>query len=455
MTVVLDAPKGLQLRDYQKTAVSFLQDRKSAALFLDMGLGKTAISLRALTKDHLPVLVTAPPRVARHVWPEEVSKWRPDLTIRVATGSPEDVQRLLASGADIVAISNSSLHHAEPVAASFKTFIIDELSAFKNHRAARTKVAKKITKHTENVWGLTGTPAPNGLLDLWSQMYLIDGGETLGTTYTSYQRRYFSPGRQLASGVVTEWNIRPGAAKQIHKLLEFRCLSMSTEGRVVLPPVTYNSIEVPLPSKVRGIYRTLKDDLVADVELLGGGTAVFSAVNAAVLSSRLAQVSAGFLYPDLDEREGDEFTQLHTEKIKALQEILGGTGSPVLVAYRFRAELEMLRAALPQARTLDDGPDIVKQWNAGNVPVLLVHPKSAGHGLNLQYGGHTMVWTSLPWSLEEYQQANKRLARSGQVNPVVIHHLLSPGTIDRAVLDALTGKKSVQDALLTHLESPL
>lgn len=449
-----DTPK-LPLRDYQRTAVTFLQDRKSAALLLDMGLGKTAISLSALTKDHLPVLVTAPPRVALNVWPEEVQKWRPDLTIKHVSGSGTAITNALAGGADIVVISNASLHHALPQADRFRTFILDELSAFKSPGAARTKLAKKMSKQIGHVWGLTGTPAPNGLLDLWSQMYIIDGGETLGTTIGSYRNRYFVAANRLPSGVVTEWRIRPGAASHIHKMLELRCLSMSTEGRVDLPPTTHNDVEVPLPSKVRGIYRTLKNDLVADLGLLGTGQGTFSAVNAAVLSSRLAQVSAGFLYPDIEDRTGDEYTRLHTEKIKALQEIVDGTGSPILVAYRFRAELDMLRKTFPQACTIDDHKDVIRQWNAGNVPMLLVHPKSAGHGLNLQHGGHTLVWLSLPWSLEEYQQTNKRLARSGQKNPVVIHHLLSPGTVDRAVLDALTGKKSVQDALLTHLESPL
>lgn len=454
MTTALAPTPALQLRDYQRTAVAFLQDRKSAALFLDMGLGKTAISLSALTDEHLPVLVTAPPRVAANVWPEEARIWRPDLKVAHVSGSEAAIHRALDAGADLVVISNASLHHAAPTAGAFKTFILDELSAFKSPGAARTKLAKKMSKQIEHVWGLTGTPAPNGLLDLWSQMYIIDGGDTLGTTLGGYRNRYFVAGDRLPSGVVTEWRIRPGAAARIHKMLELRCLSMSTEGRVVLPPVTNNEVEVPLPSKVRGLYRTLKDDLVADLGLLGVGKGTFSAVNAAVLSSRLAQVSAGFLYPDIEDRVGDEYTRLHTEKIKALQEIVDGTGSPILVVYRFRAELDMLKRAFPQARTIDE-PDVIRQWNAGNVPMLLVHPKSAGHGLNLQHGGHTMVWLSLPWSLEEYQQTNKRLARSGQKNPVIIHHLLSPGTVDRAVLDALTGKKSVQDALLTHLESPL
>jgi len=443
----------LKLHDYQEVAVEFLRGRRRAGLLLDMGLGKTAISLRALTPDMLPVLVTAPKRVAEYVWPVEVPKWRPDLKVVVAAGTPKQRQAALLSGADVVVIGRDNLADAIEHAPRFRTFIMDELSSFKNRASQRWKAAKKICKDMPQVWGLTGTPSPNGMLDLWPQLYLIDGGEALGTTLTAYRERYFTAGRQLSNGVVTEWLLRPGAEARIHTLLERSCLAMTTEGRVDLPPVTENDVSVPLTPAVRRLYKQMKTDLVADAQLLGGE--IHSASNAAVLSGKLSQITAGFMYvDDADLRDG-EYTVLHKEKVTALKEIVDGTGSPVLVAYRFRAELDLLKEGLGDLAHTMDEPNVVARWNKGELPVLLAHPASAGHGLNLQEGGHTMVWATLPWSLEEYLQMNKRLARQGQKNPVVIHHLLSPKTVDGAVKLALAGKKSVQDAIMDHLESPL
>jgi SNF2 family DNA or RNA helicase len=341
-----------------------------------------------------------------------------------------------------------------PYAGDYKSFIMDELSSFKNRASIRWKAAKKITKDREYVWGLTGTPTTDGhMLDLWPEIYLLDNGESLGTTLGGYRERYFTPGRQLPNGVVIEYNLRPGANKRIHVLLEKTCLSMSTDGRVDLPPTTYNDIMVPLTPAVRRVYKQLKNDLVVDAQLIGGE--IHSAANAAVLTGKLSQITAGFMYVDDADLRGGEYKVLHKEKVAALREVIEGTGSPVLVAYRFKAELDLLKEGLgPLAHTIDE-PDIVHRWNMGEIPVLLAHPASAGHGLNLQYGGHTMVWATLPWSLEEYMQMNKRLARQGQKHPVVIHHLISPKTVDPLILLALQGKKSVQDAVMNHLESPL
>lgn len=452
----LPAPK-LQLHDYQVQAVSFLQERRKAGLFLDMGLGKTAICLRALTPDSLPALVTAPKRVAENVWETEAALWRPDLRVVVAKGTPKTREAALASGADIVVIGRDNLADAVPHAGRFKTLIMDELSGWKSRASLRWKAAKKITQDPAitHVWGLTGTPSPNGLLDLWAQVYLLDGGLRLGTAVTHFKTRYFAPGRQLPNGVVTEWNLRPGADKRIHALLDDLCLSMGTDGKVDLPPVTHNTIAVPLAPKVRQVYKRMKNDLVADLDLLGGE--VHSAQNAAVLSSKLEQICAGFMYvDDADLRDG-QYDVLHLDKVKAVAEVVDGTGSQVLVAYRFKAELDLLRQGLGSLAHTIDEPDVVAKWNSnkGLVPVLLVHPASAGHGLNLQHGGHTAIWATSPWSLEEYMQLNKRLARQGQQHPVVIHHLVSPHTVDEAKLQRLEEKKTVQQALLDHLDSPL
>lgn len=442
-----------ELHDYQKTAVAFMRARKHAGLLLDMGLGKTCISLTALTPEMLPALVTAPKRVAEEVWEPEVEKWRPDLTIAVAAGTPAKRAEALRSGADIIVIGRDNLADAEPMAKHFQTFIIDELSGFKTRGVKRWNAARRLRRHIPRVWGLTGTPSPNGLLDLWAQMFILDGGDALGTTLGGFRERYFYAGRRMPSGVVTKWVAHEGSEAKIHRQLEPLCLAMSTEGRVDLPPITYNDVLVPLPGHAKKIYNDMKDNLVADLQLIGGE--VHSATNAAVLSGKLSQITAGFLYSD-DRDVGDEaVAQIHREKAKAVREIVDGTGSPVLVAYRFQAEKDLLLSELGElAHTLEE-PDVVKKWNRGEIPVLLAHPASAGHGLNLQHGGHTMVWSSLSWNLEEYMQMNKRLARQGQKHPVVIHHLISPGTVDSGILDVLHQKRTIQDAVIDYLESPI
>lgn len=453
MTAVLSPP--FELYEYQKVAVEFIRNRKRAALLLDMGLGKTAISLSALEPHMLPALVVAPKRVAEETWPAEVELWRPDLSIRVATGGPAKREAALLSDADIVSIGRDSLGDAVQHAGRFKTFIMDEMSSFKTRSSQRWRNAKKITqnKSIEQVWGLTGTPSPNGLLDLWAQLYLLDGGERLGTTLGGYRERYFTVGRQLPNGVIIDWPIRPGADKRIHQLLEDICLSMGTEGRVALPPVTVNDIEVPLPAEVKTAADKFRKTRVLEMDMLGGE--VRTAANAAALSGKLSQLNAGFSYVDDAALREGQYSVVHKNRVKAVQDIVDVATSPVLVFYRFRAELEMLKAGLGKAAHTLDEPDAVKRWNRGEIPVLLAHPASAGHGLNLQHGGHTLVWSSLTWSLEEYQQANKRLARNGQKNPVVIHRLHTPKTVDDAIIEVLEGKKNVQGALLDYLESPI
>lgn len=446
----------IELRDYQKLAVQFISTRKRAGLFLDMGLGKTCISLMALQPKMLPALVVAPKRVAEEVWPAEVDKFRPDLSIAVAAGTAAKREAAFNSGADIVVVSRDNLEGAVAHAGKFTTFILDELSSFKSRSSQRWRNAKKITrsKSIQYVWGLTGTPSPNGLLDLWPQMYLLDGGEALGTTLGGFRERYFTAERTLpGTNIVTAWLPKPGAPARINRLLEPTCLSMSTEGRVKLPPVTVNDIEVPLNEKVHRAYKEFKKNLVLGVGMIDDE--IHTASTAAVLSQKLGQLNAGFLYKDDADLRGREYTVLSKQRVKVIQEIADTATSPVLVFYQYKAELEMLQAGLGKdARTIDE-PGVVKDWNAGKVPILLAHPASAGHGLNLQFGGHTLVWSSLTWNLEEYQQANKRLARSGQENPVVIHRLVSPGTVDDAKREVLAGKASIQDALLNHLESPI
>lgn len=402
--------------------------------------------LSALTPKHLPALVLAPRRVAEEVWHVERDVWRPDLSISRATGTPAQRGRALLAGADVTVMTRDTVTDLPP-RHGFRTVVLDELSGYKSRSTNRWKATRKVTDIAAHVWGLTGTPAPNGYMDLWAQVFLLDRGRRLGTTLTEFRDRYFVAVRRMPhTNIVTEWATRPGAEDRINALLSDLCLSMSAEDYLSLPPITYNEVSVPLPAAAKKAVAALQDTLVADLTLLGGS--VHTAANAAVLSNRLRQAAAGFLYDDGDT---STWTDLHDERVRAVREIVDGTGSPVLVFYQFEAEKRALLAALDGARTVDS-PGVIADWNAGKVPALVAHPASAGHGLNLQAGGHTVVWSSLPWSLEEWQQANKRLHRQNQTNPVVVHVLLSPGTVDRTVYRALQDKRAVQDGLLAYLK---
>jgi len=462
----------MKLRDYQLVARDFLRGRDRAALFLDMGLGKTASTLSALEPRHLPALVVAPKKVAEEVWDVEKDLWRPDLTLAVAAGSPATRARQIGGDADIVTLGYNNINDALKTH-RFNTIIFDEISKLKG-RGAWWKTARRLVKEVDHVWGLTGTPSPNGLLDLWPQVYLLDGGERLGRNITTYRNRFFAPGRQLPNGTIIEWNIREGAEEKIHALVEDICLAMSTDGRVELPEFTVNRYPVHLPRASLAAYREMESELVVNlVEIFGGK--VHSAANAAALTSKLSQIAAGFMYEDpvyedtgaVDEY-GDPilthvnkgaFTAMNTAKLDALAEIRDTQDSPLLVAYRFQVEEKMIFERFPEARSIDS-PGVIKDWNAGKVPMLVAHPQSAGHGLNLQHGGHTIVWTSLDWDLELWNQFNKRLLRSGQTHPVVAHVLTAeiPGSttsIDDLIAARLIDKAVVENNLLAYLESPV
>lgn len=433
----------MKLHAYQELAVDHLHQHPHAGLFMEMGLGKTATVLSALEPEHLPALVIAPKRVAEMVWPEERQLWRPDLGMALAVGSPPARRKALESMCDVVVIGRDNI--ADVPEGRFRTIVLDELSSFKSHASNRFKIARRLTKAPGYVWGLTGTPSPNGYLDLWSELFLLDRGARLGTGVTHYRSRYFVED-QYVKGHAVSWKLRPGARERIDALISDICLSFLAEDYLDLEEPIYNRVAVP--NRVAGIYREMRDNLVADLRLIGAD-ALHTAANGAVLSNRLSQITSGFLYSD---NLGGAPTRLHHEKSKAVREIVDGTGSPVLVFYRFLEELDELRRAIPEAATIDEIPDLQRSWNAGDVPVLLAHPASIGHGLNLQKGpGHTMVFVSPPWSLEEYQQSVGRLARQGQAHRVTVHHLVIPDTIDDVILDALLEKRSVQDALLRYL----
>lgn len=433
-----------KLHDYQLRAVEHLHSHDRAALFLDMGLGKTASTLTALTPDRLPALVTAPKKVAERVWEAERKRWRPDLSMAVAAGTPAKRAAALRSGADVVVIGRDNLGDVRP--GGWSTVVLDELSGFKTRGSQRWKAARKLTKEARHVWGLTGTPSPNGYVDLWAQLALLDEGKRLGRTLGGFRDRYFTPGWTTPSGVVTKWHPRPGAMRRIDELLEDIALSMQAADYLKLPPTVVNDVLVEMPAHARGLYRLMKSDLVVDLSLIYGLEAVYSASSLAALSNRLVQLTAGFMYSDTTGAAG----WVHDAKLEALQDIVDGTGSPVLVFYQYREELARVLARFPEARTIDS-PGALDAWDEGKLPMLVAHPASAGHGLNLQHGGHTMVFLTLPWSLELYQQASARLNRQGQRHPVVIHRLIVPGTVDALIAEALQTKGDVQDSLLRHL----
>lgn len=446
----------LKLHDYQELAVRFLHGVPRGGLFLDMGLGKTASTLSALTSDHLPALVIAPKRVAENVWLEETRLWRPDLRCVVVAGNPRQRREAFERKGDVYALGRDNMGDLTPeLAARFPTIVLDESSGFKDYTTRRWKIAKPLTEHKPFVWELTGTPSPNGLLDLWAPTFLVDRGQRLGSNITTYRSRYFTPQRSLPNGVVPGWDLKPEADRRIHEAVEDIFLYMSSEGRINLPPVTYNRVDVELPPKVRQVYKTFKRDLVVDLKDIFGPdlSTIHSGINPAVVSGRLRQIAAGCLYQDPTGESTTPPADLHREKIKATEEIADGTGAPILVFYAYRWEREQL-LKIPGAVSIDE-PNAIARWSRGEIRMLVAHPASAGHGLNLQHGGYTIVWTSLPWSLEEWQQANKRLARQGQKNPVVIHYLMAERTIDDVVWISLQDKDSTQDALLKHLESPL
>lgn len=453
----------LPLRPYQHTAVAHLRGRDRAALFLDMGLGKTCICLTALRPGDLPVLVVAPKRVAEEVWHVEGAKWRPDLRVGRAIGSPKQREAVLRDRTlDVVVISQENISDKALGAREWTTFIIDELSGYSS-RGARWKAARRIIMRgdVENVWGLTGTPVPNGYEGLWPQMYLLDGGQRLGRTLTVFRRKWFDEGRQLPNGAVFGRKLLPGAKEEIMAAVSDIAMSMTRKdsGVEVQEPI-WNEVAVPLPRKLLDMQEDLRDELVLDLRSLGLGDMIHTAETAAQLGNRLSQISAGFLYEDTEAAEmagrAKRISWLHDERSKAVEEIVDGTGgSPVLVFYRYKPELELLKKRFKDKLHTPQEKGWFQQWDAGKLPILAAHPKSIGHGLNMQYGGHTVVWTSPTWDLEQWDQGNSRLPRPGQENQVVVHMLSAPGTVDSKIYAALRKKASVQDAFLEYLSSPV
>lgn len=444
-----------QPHEYQVRAKDFIIDHPEAAILLGMGLGKTVITLTAIWElllDYFTVsrvLVIAPLRVARDTWPAEATKWDhlDGMSVAVAVGTKQDRIAALSKSAMVTVINRENVpwlvgHYGD--AWPFDMVIIDELSSFKNHRAKRFTSLVKTRPFVSRWVGLTGTPAANGLMDLWAEFRLLDGGARLGRFITRYRDRWFVPDKRNGMQVFT-YKPREGAEDEIYDAIADMTLSMRTTDHLQLPGVTVTTQTVNLGAKERAVYDQLKKKMVIELD----GQTV-DASNAAALSGKLLQLASGAVYD-----EHGQIVEVHSAKLDALEDLVeAANGQPLLVAYWYRHDLERIKTRFPQARELKTSADITA-WNNGEIPLALIHPASAGHGLNLQQGGHLLVWFSLTWSLELYQQTNARLYRQGQREPVTITHLATTGTLDEAVLAALDAKDTTQAALIDAVTTEL
>jgi SNF2 family DNA or RNA helicase len=442
--------------NYQQFAINHIMDHEASGLFLDMGMGKTVSSLTAI--DNLlflgeanKILVIAPKRVAEDTWSTEVEKWDhlKHLRISIILGTPKQRIDAINKDADIYVINRENVEWI--VNNYFKTWkwdtcIIDELSSFKSSKAKRFRALKKVRPYFKRIIGLTGTPAPNSLIDLWPQIYLLDGGERLGKTITGYRERYFVPG-QSNGYVVYNYNLRPGAEEAIHHKILDICISMMAKDYLDLPERIDNKIMIDLPKKAKDQYKELEKELIIQLD-----NEDITASNAAVLTGKLLQMCNGAIYT-----EDKEVVEVHDEKLNALMDIIeAANGKPVLIFYSFKHDLTRIMEILKKNKLKGQelkGQEDIKKWNNGEIPILLLHPASAGHGLNLQYGGNIVVWFGLTWSLELYQQANARLHRQGQKETVIIHHIIARGTVDEDVMAALSNKEINQNTLLNAVKA--
>lgn len=441
--------------NYQTQATGFIINHDEAAVFLGMGLGKSVIALTAIWQLVLDyflvtrVLIIAPLRVARDTWPAEAVKWDhlEGLSLAVAVGSKAERLDALAKNSMVTVINRENIpwlvaHYG--TSWPFDMVVIDELSSFKNHRAKRFTALVKTRPFVTRWVGLTGTPASNGLMDLWAQFRLLDGGTRLGRYITRFRDRWFVPDKRNGMQVFT-YKPCAGAEDEIYEAISDITLSMKTTDHLKLPQLTVTTKQVKLASKERAVYERLKQDLVIELD----GQTV-DAANAAALSGKLLQLASGAIY-----NEQSQAITVHNAKLDALEDLLeAANGQNLLVAYWYKHDLERIIERFPNARVLKTAEDIAA-WNNREIALGLIHPASAGHGLNLQAGGHLLIWFSLTWSLELYQQTNARLYRQGQTEPVTITHLAAEGTLDEAVLKALEAKNVTQAALIEAVKTQL
>lgn len=437
---------------YQEHAFQHMLDNPYSGVFMDMGLGKTVVSLTYLNRliyqeaEYRRALIVGPKRVIKKVWPDEIHKWDhlKHLKYSIVWGSEKERIAALRKDSDIYLINRENIPWLCTLFQSkfpFPIVILDESSSFKSHKSQRFRAIKLARPYIDRLTLLSGTPAPNSLLDLWSQIYLLDEGERLEKNISGFRERYFAqknPG-QLYSG----YRIRKDAADAIHDRISDICISMKTEDYLDLPELIVNDIHLDLDDNVQELYDKFEEENIISL-----ANQEITAVNAAALSNKLLQFSNGALYhPD------KSYSVIHDIKLDALEEIVEESiGKPILLFYTYKHDEERIRKRFPFARKLNTNQDI-EDWNNGKIPLLIAHPASASHGLNLQQGGHIIVWFGLTWSLELYAQAIKRLHRQGQLHTVIIHRLIADNTMDIDVVRALEHKMAGQDALMEAIKA--
>ena len=440
--------------EYQKYATKFIEENDISALLLDMGLGKSVITLTAIRNLIIKgevgrVLVIAPLRVARSTWPDEIAKWDHlnDLTYSVAVGTERERLEALRKNVEIVIINRENvdwLVNKSGYRFNFDMIVIDELSSFKSYSAKRFKALLKVRPYVERIVGLTGTPSSNGLMDLWAEYRLLDFGERLGRYITRYRLKYFTPDKRSAT-VIFSYKLLPGAEDEIYNAISDITISMKAKDYLKMPDLIINEVTVDLDPTERRTYETLRKEMVVQIS----EQEEIDAVNAASLSGKLLQMANGAVY-DEDKR----VLRIHDKKLDALEDLIeAANGKPVLIAYWYKHDLERIKERFNVREILNDQD--IRDWNSGKIDVAVIHPASAGHGLNLQQGGSTMIWFGLTWSLELYEQANARLYRQGQNETVVIHHIITKGTIDEDVMLALKRKEKMQSALIDAVKARL
>lgn len=443
---------------YQSYAINFIEQNNITAVLLEMGLGKTVITLTAIDNllfDYFlvhKVLIIAPLRVARDTWPAEIVKWDhiKEISYSIVVGTLDERLAALNKRADLYIINRENVQWLiNDRMFDYDMVVIDELSSFKNHQAKRFKSLMNVRPKVERIVGLTGTPASNGLMDLWAQFKLLDMGKRLGKFITAFRNEYFVPDKRNGQ-IIYSYSLREGSEERIYKAIDDITISMKAEDYLTMPDLINTTFQVNLNSKESKMYRNMKKKLLIELK-----NVEITAANAASLSGKLSQIASGAIYDD-----DKNIISIHDRKLDALEDIIeAANGNPILVAYWFQHDLERIIDRLSRLKlkysTLYKAEDIEK-WNKCELQIGLIHPASAGHGLNLQFGGYNLVWFSIPWSLELYQQTNARLYRQGQKsNVVVIQHIVTKGTIDEKILVALSSKDKVQSALIDAVKADI
>jgi len=455
-----------QPHEYQTYATDFILTHPASAIFLDCGLGKSVITLTAIRELCLNrfeisrVLVVAPLRVARDTWPAEIQKWDhlQGMTYSVAVGTAEERRAAIQQRSIITIINRENVQwliEESGLPFDYDMLVIDELSSFKSYQAKRFRSLMKARPKVQRIVGLTGTPSSNGLMDLWAEFRLLDMGKRLGRFITHYRDEFFLPDKRSAQQVFT-YKPRPGAEDEIYRRISDVTISMRAADHLRMPECVMNRVPVTLSSDERETYDRLKNELIVSLN----GEEI-DALNAASLSNKLCQLANGAIYGEANGEISKPRRTLafHERKLDALEDLIeAANGKSVLVAYWFKHDLARIEERLHRLHIpfskLDSG-DSIRRWNSGELPVALIHPASAGHGLNVQAGGSTLIWFGLTWSLELYQQTNARLWRQGQEDTVVIHHIIAKGTIDEQIMAALERKDTTQRALMDAVKAQL